>query len=108
MEKLEKYKKIVIDFLEEYAQINYANAPNLEQQVIADATRNHFELVSIGWHKGQFIHEVVFHFDIKDNKIWIQQNWTDIKPSKTLIEKGVHPNDIVIGFLQEHAAPVLA
>ncbi|MCU0340812.1 MAG: XisI protein [Spirosomaceae bacterium] len=100
METLVKYQKILVSFLEEYAQISYANAPNLEQQVIADITRNHFELVSIGWHKGQFVHDVVFHFDIKDNKVWIQQNWTDLKLTKILIQKGIDPADIVIGFVQ--------
>lgn len=100
METLTKYQQILIDFLEEYANISYANAPNLEQQVIADTTRNHFELVSMGWHKGQFVHDVVFHFDIKDGKIWIQQNWTDLKISKLLIEKGIAPTDIIIGFTQ--------
>lgn len=100
METLEKYQNIVIDFLEEYAKISYANAPELEQQVIADTKRNHFELVSIGWHKGQFVHDLAFHFDIKDNKIWIQQNWTDIKVSKELIDRGANPADIIIGFIQ--------
>ncbi len=103
MEDLATYQNIVIGFLEDYAKISYANAPALEQQVIADTQRNHFELVSIGWHKGRFVHEVVFHFDIKGNQIWIQQNGTDIKVSKELVARGVQAQDIVIGF-----TPVLA
>jgi XisI protein len=103
MEKIEKYQKILTDFLEEYGKINYANAPLLEQQVIIDTKRNHFELVSVGWQKGKFIHDTVFHFDIKENKIWIIQNWTDIKVSKELINRGVEASDIVIGFIPVYA-----
>jgi hypothetical protein len=100
METLATYQAIVIDFLEAYAKVSYANAPGLEQQVIADTQRNHFELVSIGWHKGRFVHEVVFHFDIKESKIWIQQNETDIRVSKELIARGVNASDIIVGFTQ--------
>ncbi len=103
MEKLKKYQRILLTFLEEYAAIHYANAPKLEQQVVADLDRNHFQLVSIGWHKKQFVYEVVFHFDIKDGIVWIQQNWTDIKLTEDLIRRGISPADIQVGFL-----PVLA
>ena len=103
MEKIIKYQQILTDFLEEYSKITYANAPLLEQQVIIDTKRNHFELVSVGWQKGNFIHDIVFHFDIKDDKIWIIQNWTDIKISKELVNRGVESSDIVIGFVPVYA-----
>ena len=103
MEKIAKYSQILTDFLEEYSKIAYPNAPLLESQVISDTQRNHYELVNVGWHKGQFIHEVVFHFDIKDDKIIIQQNWTDIKLSKELVKRGVAFEDILIGFVPVYA-----
>jgi hypothetical protein len=102
MDKISKYQQVIISFLNEYAAIRYANAPNIEQQVMSDFVHNHFQLMSIGWHKNQFVHEVVFHFDIKDEKIWIQQNWTDIKLRQELIQRGVAMSDIVIGFLPEN------
>ena len=103
MEKTVKYRNILTGFLEEYSKITYPNAPTLENQVIADTQRNHFELVSVGWDKGQFVHEVVFHFDIKGGKIIIQQNWTDIKLSKELVKRGVSPDDIEVGFVPVYA-----
>ncbi len=99
MEKLKKYQQVLLSFLEEYAAINYANAPHLEQQVLADLTRNHFQLVNIGWHKKQFVYDVVFHFDVKDDMVWIQQNWTDIKLTDELTRRGIAPSDIAVGFL---------
>jgi XisI protein len=103
MEKIAKYQQILTEFLEEYGKVSYANAPLLEQQVIVDTQRNHFELVSVGWQKGRFVHDVVFHFDIKEDKIWIIQNWTDIKVSKELMRRGVESSDIVIGFVPAYA-----
>ncbi|HAK77820.1 MAG TPA: XisI protein [Runella sp.] len=43
------------------------------------------------------------HFDIKDDKIWIQQNWTDLLIDEGLIRKGVQKEDIVLGFLPPYA-----
>jgi broad-specificity NMP kinase len=103
MEKIKKYQQILTDFLEEYSKVSYANAPELEQQVIADTKRNHYELVNVGWHKGQFVHDVVFHFDIKNNKVVILQNWTDIKLKNELVSRGVNSEDIVVGFVPAYA-----
>lgn len=53
----------------------------------------------IGWRDKQFIHNTVFHFDIKANdKIWIQANWTDVDIAADLVKRGVEKDDIVIGF----------
>ncbi len=99
METLKKYQQIVIDFLEEYARIRYANGPELEQQVLADRERNHFQLVSVGWHQGRFVHEVVFHFDIKEGKVFIQQNWSDLRLVNELTARGISSSDIVVGSM---------
>lgn len=54
--------------------------------------------MSAGWQKGKFIYDVLFHFDIKNGQIWIQQNWTDIKLCQELVERGVENQDIFVGF----------
>ena len=36
--------------------------------------------------------------DIKDEKIWIQQNLTEDLVATELVEKGVPKHDIVLGF----------
>ena len=38
------------------------------------------------------------HFDIQNEKIWIQYNGTEELVAETLVELGVPPSDIVIGF----------
>jgi XisI protein len=41
---------------------------------------------------------VVMHFDIKDGKIWLQQNLTDRDPAEELVEMGVPKGDIILGL----------
>jgi hypothetical protein len=38
------------------------------------------------------------HLDIKDGKIWIQWNATDLDIAQKLVNLGISPQDIVIGF----------
>lgn len=40
----------------------------------------------------------VMHFDIQNGKIWIQYNGTEESVAERLVELGVPPSDIVIGF----------
>jgi XisI protein len=103
MDKINKYQKIIIGYFEDYAKKPYINAPDLELQVIADTVRNHFQLVSLGWDNRKFTHDTIFHLDIKGEKVWIQQNWTDIKIADELIERGIEKNDIVLGFVPPYA-----
>ena len=97
-EKIIKYQNIILDFLNEQANYRKA-ASSSEIQLISDKSHNHYQLLRIGWKKDHFSHLCLFHFDIKDGKIWIQQNRTDVEVAEVFIEKGVSYSDIVLGFL---------
>lgn len=97
-EKTKKYQQIIVDFLETQAQYRVANA-DLENQIIIDKENGHFQLVRIGWRNNRFVHTFPFYFDIKNGKILIQQNRTDVEVAEELVALGVASSDIVIGFL---------
>ncbi len=97
-EKITKYHKIIVNFLKEQASFR-KGASSSEIQLIIDEPNNHYQLLRMGWRKDKFTHLCLFHFDIKENKIWVQQNRTDIEVAEIFIENGVTPNDIVLGFL---------
>lgn len=103
MDKVGKYQKAIISLLEEYAAIKPANMPGIEQQVVADLNRNHFALIRLGWENDRFVYHCVMHFDIKGEKVWLQQNWTDQNVADELIAKGVERGDIVLGFVPPYA-----
>lgn len=106
--KINKYQEVIISIIERFAEQKYANMPDVENQVLIDKKRHHYQLVSIGWHEENFIYDVVFHFDIKpDGKVWLQANWTDIDIGIEMIEKGIAEEDIVIGFVPERFRPYL-
>jgi hypothetical protein len=98
MDQVEKYQQIILSVLEEYAQLGQPT-PGLSRQIIADKERRHYQLVTVGWRDGQrFVYIVAFHFDIRDGKVWIQQNNTEAHIADELVERGIPASDIVIGF----------
>jgi hypothetical protein len=103
MDKTTKYQQIICDILQEYASIRKSLTPDVHSQMLIDTVRNHYQLLSIGWHNNRYVYTVAFHFDIINDKIWIQQNNTDVLIADELIDKGVSRSDIVLGFVPEKA-----
>lgn len=101
MDKIKRYEAIILAFLNDYAKTELANAKNVETQIISDTQQHHYQLMRIGWLKNEFIHHCVFHFDIKNEKIWIQQNNTELQVADELVQLGVSASDIVLGFQPE-------
>lgn len=102
--KIKKYQSAIIDLLEKYVAIPFANASTVEKQLIADKERNRFQAIAIGWEKDEnFVYSNFLHFEIKKGKVWIQQNWTEIPVAAELMKRGVSQSDIVLGFLPEYA-----
>jgi serine/threonine protein kinase len=107
MDKIAQYQHIIIGLLEEMATRPYANATAIEKQVLTDLKHNHFQLINIGWHRAHFVFNPLLHFDIKEDKIWIQQNGTELEIGDELVARGVAPEDIVFGFIPENERALL-
>ena len=55
----------------------------------------------VGWRNQQRVYWPVLHVDIMDNKIWIQQDGTEVGIANELVELGVPQQDIedvLLGF----------
>lgn len=101
MEKISTYQACIRSLLQKHAAYKPKNIA-IESQIIFDTENHHYLLLDIGWDKDRFFHDCVFHLDIKDGKIWIQQNWTDADIANELVGMGVPKTDIVIGFQPPH------
>jgi serine/threonine protein kinase len=97
MDKLQQYRQIIRQVLTEQAH-PYAHSNNVETEIICDTEHDHYQLTYVGWEGQQRIFNLILHFDIKDGKIWIQHNGTEVAIAKILIDQGVPASDIVLGF----------
>lgn len=98
MDKIEKYQAIIEALLEEYAAQMPQGNDMPENQVISDHKRRHYQLFTVGWENDQYIQFPVFHFDIRNGKVWIQVNNTDILIAEELMQRGIPKSDIVLGL----------
>jgi hypothetical protein len=97
MDKVKKYQQIIQDFLTEIG--SYKNHfPEIETQLIFDTQRNHYQILKTGWRNLERTYGVSIHIDIKDEKIWIQRNATDLLIAEELVERGIPKSDIVLAF----------
>jgi hypothetical protein len=97
VDKLEQYRSIVIDILNKYSRYKPSYG-EIEIEQIFDIDRDRYQLVVVGWNGQKRIYGTMMHLDIKDEKIWIQQNTTEFDLSDDLHQMGVPKQDIVIGF----------
>jgi hypothetical protein len=98
MDKLEQYRNYIQELLIDYSRHHKPAYGDIDTQAILDTVRDHYQIVHLGWKQTKFIHSCVIHIDIKNEKIWIQWNGTEIDIAEELVAKGVPKEDIVLGF----------
>ncbi len=54
--------------------------------------------MNVGWDGDRRVHGCVMHLDIKDGKIWVQHNSTDLHIAHELANIGIPKQDIILGF----------
>ncbi len=96
MDKRKEYKEIIKQLILDYAKIKPAYG-EIDREVVFDEERGHYELLSIGWEGTKRVHFTVFHIDIKDSKVWLQKNSTDVDIAEELVEEGIPREQIVLG-----------
>ncbi|MEL6494372.1 MAG: XisI protein [Cyanobacteria bacterium J06623_7] len=92
MDKLTKYRQIVCQFLEDFAQ------DDPEANLIFDLERDRFMVMHVNWRNEYRIYGCAMHLDLIDDKVWIQHNSTEIYIDRELIKLGIDAQDIVLGF----------
>jgi hypothetical protein len=96
MDRLNHYRQCIRKLLNRY--VNVWQEEEIEIQLIIDSERDHYLLLRVGWEGENRINYPVFHFDIKNGKIWVQENNTDVEVDKELEEMGISKKEIVVGF----------
>jgi XisI protein len=105
MDKIEKYRNIIKSLVKKYHTVDDPTFDEFETQMVLDDTHEHYFLMDVGWNKMQRIHGCIIHIDLKINKIWVQQDWTDAGVVDDLLKAGVPKEDIVLAFHAPYKRP---
>ncbi len=97
MDNIDSYRNIIQSLLMDYAAIPIANG-SIDCYTVFDTTQDHYHVMNVGWDGYRRVYGCVLHLDIKNRKIWIQQNMTEMRVAQELVDLGVAKEDIVLGF----------
>ena len=104
MEQLEHYRTCIETLLERESHYK-SQLEDVESELFFDSVRHHYQLMRVGWKGLERVYHTVMHFDIRDNKIWIQHNTTELDVGQALIDMGVPKEDIVLGLHPPYKRP---
>ncbi|MEM9886380.1 MAG: element excision factor XisI family protein [Bacteroidota bacterium] len=103
MDQLTTYKKIIQQELESRISNKVINAVEHSHKLIIDEEKNNFILLSMGWIGKRYKCEIVYHFEVKDGKIWIHQDNTDVGIAEIISSKGIPKSNIVLAYFPKYA-----
>ncbi|NER94587.1 MAG: XisI protein [Symploca sp. SIO1B1] len=95
MEKL-NYPEVVQTVLKNHLGNHLNN--NTEVHLIFDTERNRYQVLHIGWEGLSRVFGCIIYVEIKDDKIWLERDGTEIGVASELVAAGVPKQDIILAF----------
>lgn len=97
MASIETYPDIIQTLLTNYAATPVSNG-EIDCYTVFDRKQNHYQVMNVGWDGYRRVYGCVLHLAIKGEKIWVEQNMTEMRIAQALMERGVDKAEIVLGF----------
>ncbi len=98
MEKIKKYAQIVKEVLTAHIEEGGIDAPEYELYLIADETNFNYLVCQNMWRKGTRIYGCYVHIRIKNEKVAVEYDGTNMAFADLLFEAGIPKQDIVLAF----------
>lgn len=93
------YSQLVQEVLTAHSSY-HSDDNTTETQLILDTERHHYQIVDVGWEENGLrrVYACTIHIDIKQDKIWIQRDLTEIGIANELVAAGVPKNNIILAY----------
>ena len=100
MDKLNHYRSIVKTILTEYDQIasQTPNISGVDTILSFDKERDQYLQFDVGWNERKRVKGITVYVRIKNEKIYIEEDWTEEGIATELLREGVPKSDIVLAF----------
>ena len=106
-EKLEKYRRVIKKILTEYYQMTVAQSPvsteiEASERIALDEEHDQYLWFRFGWQEKQRTQHIIMYLCIKNGKIWVEEDATNLCVVDDLLAAGIPQTDIVLGFHHPH------
>jgi hypothetical protein len=104
MDRVAFFREAISNTMKAYEaeRVHSQSFKGLDFEQVFDARHNRFQLVLMGWKEDERIYNLLFHLDIIEDKIWIQEDNTEEGVALLLEAQGVGKKDIVLGFYPDY------
>ena len=103
MDKLEQYRHAIKKILTEYYEMsNSQDLKNGEiessERLAFDEKRDQYIWFRFGWDDKKHIQYIIIYLCIKNDKVWVEEDATNLCIVDDLLSAGIPQTDIVLGF----------
>lgn len=99
MAQIDDYSTVVKDALSEYAAA-VKRGINVNYDVIElfDDEHRQYMVLKLGWQNKKRFQHIPLHVAVRNDKIWIESDWTEEGIATYFLEQGIPNEHIVLGF----------
>ncbi len=106
MERITQYRQAIRQLLAAQASLDQNSVDQeIDCQMVVDTENDHYQLLDVGWEGLKRVYNCFIHIDIKNDKVWIQRNMTEVDLGQALVELGVPKEDIILGLHPAYKRP---
>jgi len=99
MDKLVRYKKIITGIFKKYENLSGNQSDSeLEDVFSIDETIGSWLWLITGWTENERVNTTNLYVRLKNDKIYIEEDWTEEGIATDLLREGVPKEDIVLAF----------
>ncbi|BAY31805.1 XisI protein-like protein [Nostoc carneum NIES-2107] len=99
MDKLTQYRELIKQVLTEYDSLSRKSPEkHSETCLVFDETHDHYLWLTVDWQGSKRLKYTHIHIRIKNEKIYIEEDWTEEGIATELIRLGVNSSEIVLAF----------
>lgn len=103
MDKLTAYRSAIKTTLDQYYQTTLAQSPEANSNEVSDRLalddiHDQYLWFRFGWDDRKLVQHIIMYLSIKQGKVWIEQDATNLCVVDNLLAAGIPAEDIVLGF----------
>lgn len=103
MDKSKLYRELIHRVLSEYRDLESSSEEaGIETALLMDDQQGRYVLLRSGWEDSDRIQRLVIHVQLKNDKIWIEEDGTEEGVATDFLQAGVPREDIVLAFHPQH------
>jgi hypothetical protein len=103
MERVTFFQRIIQEVIVDYlAELRQPSNQHITFVPVIDTSANHYQIIALGWEGYKRIFNLLFHLDIVDDKIWVQEDKMEYSIAEKLAERGISKKEIVLAYFPDY------